>query len=96
MVFDFCSIMKHVERKMFLDDIKVVVSKLLELLNFVFYMFVEILEWVIGMGSSSIEALLYIYLIVEITIWFEYTDNILFKFQISLFYQTLFDKDWLD
>ena len=27
MVFDFCSIMKHVERKTFLDDVKVVVSK---------------------------------------------------------------------
>ena len=27
MVFDFCSIRKHVERKMFLNDVKVVVSK---------------------------------------------------------------------
>ena len=27
MVFDFCSIMKHVERKTFLDNVKVVVSK---------------------------------------------------------------------
>ena len=27
MVFDFCSIMKHVERKTFLDDVKVVVNK---------------------------------------------------------------------
>ena len=27
MVFDFCSIRKHVERKTFLNDVKVVVSK---------------------------------------------------------------------
>ena len=27
MVFDFCSIRKHVKRKTFLDDVKVVVSK---------------------------------------------------------------------
>ena len=50
MVFDFCSIRKHVEKKKktttttFLDDVKVVVSKYLGLLDFAFYMFVEIFE----------------------------------------------------
>ena len=44
MVFDFCSIRKHVERKMFLDDVKVVVSKYFGFLDFVLYIFVEILE----------------------------------------------------
>ena len=44
MVFDFCPIRKHVERKMFLDDVKVVVSKYLGFLDFVLYIFVEILE----------------------------------------------------
>ena len=42
MVFDFCSIRK--KKKTFLDDVKVVVSKYLGLLDFVFYMFVEIFE----------------------------------------------------
>ena len=43
-----------------------------------------------SLGTGSL--LSCIYIIVEITIWFEYTDNNLFKFQISLFYQTLLDK----
>ena len=43
-MFDFCSIRKHVERKKFLFLVKVVSSKYFGLLDFVFYMFVEILE----------------------------------------------------
>ena len=43
-----------------------------------------------SLGTGSL--LSCIYIIVEITIWFEYTDNNLFKFQILLFYQTLSDK----
>ena len=44
MVFDFISIMKHVQRKKFLFLVKVVFNKYLRLLDFVFYMFFEILE----------------------------------------------------
>ena len=43
-----------------------------------------------SLGTGSL--LSCIYIIIEITIWFEYMDNNLFKFQISLFYQTLLDK----
>ena len=43
-----------------------------------------------SLGTGSLRSCIYI--IVDITIWFEYTDNNLFEFQISLFYQTLSDK----
>ena len=44
MAFDFCSIMKHVQRKKFLFLVKFVFNEYLWLLDFVVYTFFEILE----------------------------------------------------